>query len=170
MIAIKKTIAKIEQEFEITNDIPKDIFILTDSLSALDAMLLKTSKVNHQNRLKICCKFATMQVIVMESTPPYNGSQDTAGFMATRKQTHLPLAKLGSNMPQKDETVSYSTAKSLAKEYSKTSWKNSWIQNDKGRALFKYQSAPNPKDAINQLERKHQCTVGHRAFLSDIRL
>ena len=69
------------------------------------------------------------------------------------------LAKLGSSMPQPNTTTSFNTAKSLAKKYCKQAWRSQWEQNDTGRSLFKYQSAPDPKDAINQLERKHQCNI-----------
>ena len=72
-------------------------------------------------------------------------------------------------MPQPDEKVTFRTAKTLAKKHSRNSWNNKWIQNDTGRELYKYQPAPNPRDAINQLDRKHQCNIlrmrtGHSAL------
>ena len=76
-----------------------------------------------------------------------------------RKRKADALAKLGSNMAQEDEKVSYNTTVSLAKAHSKNTWKTKWIQNETGRALFQHQQAPNPADAINQLERKHQCNI-----------
>ena len=62
-------------------------------------------------------------------------------------------------MPQPDEKTSYNSAKSIAKQHSKTTWNSKWIQNETGRTLFKYQPAPNPNDAIHKLERKHQCNI-----------
>ena len=155
VIAIKKTIDKIEQELEIANVIPKDLFILTDSQSALDSIenFKDESSKQIEDLLQICHNTSLRYEIniTLQWIPGH------CGIYGNEKAD--ALAKLGSNMPQKDETVSYSTAKSLAKEHSKASWKNLWIQNDKGRALFKHQPAPNPKDAINQLERKHQCNI-----------
>ena len=80
-------------------------------------------------------------------------------------------------MPQINKETSFNTAKSLAKKYSKQTWKAQWAQNDTGRTLYKFQTDPNPRDAINQLERKHQCNVfrlrtghcllnGHRSRLN----
>ena len=62
-------------------------------------------------------------------------------------------------MPQMDQKTPYNTAKQIAKQHSKEVWYNSWIQNDTGRALFKFQPTPNPRDSINQLERKDQCSI-----------
>ena len=42
---------------------------------------------------------------------------------------------------------------------SKNNWKTKWIKNETRRALFQHQQAPNPADARNQLERKHQCNI-----------
>ena len=68
-----------------------------------------------------------------------------------------------------DEKNPYNTAKQIAKKHSKEVWYNSWIQNDMGRALFKYQPTPDPRDAIHQLERKDQCSIfrlrtGHAVY------
>ena len=155
VIAIKKTMDKIDQELEVANIIPKDLFILTDSQSALDAIESYKDESSKQieDLLQICNNTSLKYGIniTLQWIPGH------CGIYGNEKAD--ALAKLGSNMAQKDETVSYSTAKSLAKEYSKSSWRNSWIQNDKGRALFKHQPAPNPKDAINLLDRKHQCNI-----------
>ena len=62
-------------------------------------------------------------------------------------------------MPQTDEKSTYNTAKTIAKQHSKKTWKSQWIQNETGRTLFMHQQAPNPRDALHQLERKHQCNI-----------
>ena len=56
VIALKKTIEKIDQELELANIIPKELFILTDSQSALDAIENYKDKSSKQiqDLLQIC--------------------------------------------------------------------------------------------------------------------
>ena len=95
VIAIKKTIAKIEQEFEITNAIPKDLFILTDSQSALDAIENFKSESSKQieDLLQICHSASHRYGIniTLQWIPGH------CGIYGNEKAD--ALAKLGSNMP-----------------------------------------------------------------------
>ena len=146
---------KIEQEYEIANVTPKDLIILTDSQSALDAIEnFKDQSSKHIEELIFICHSNSLRYginITLQWIPGH------CGIFGNEKAD--ALAKLGSNMAQEDEKVSYNTTVSLAKAHSKNTWKTKWIQNETGRALFQHQQAPNPADAINQLERKHQCNI-----------
>ena len=165
VIAIKKTVEKIEQGFKDGSMTPTMLVILTDSQSALEAI------ENHEHEtskllellLETCHNIIQNYGIelIMQWIPGH------CGILGNEKAD--ALAKLGSKMPQPDEKVTYRTAKTLAKKHSRNSWNNKWIQNDTGRELYKYQPAPNPRDAINQLDRKHQCNIfrmrtGHSAL------
>ena len=55
--------------------------------------------------------------------------------------------------------VSQTTAKQMIKSNSKTEWKNSWTQSEKGRVMFTYMPKPNIKDPINSLKRKDQVII-----------
>ena len=47
----------------------------------------------------------------------------------------------------------------MIKSNSKTEWKNSWTQSEKGRVMFTYMPKPNIKDPINSLKRKDQVII-----------
>ena len=155
IVAITKTIQKLQQEFDYSNIQPEDVVIFTDSQSALDAIASHKEKPSHLiEELLSNCHNASNKYninITLQWIPGHSGI-----FGNEQADT---LAKLGSNMPQPNKTTSFNTAKSLAKKHSKQTWKSQWEQNDTGRNLFKYQSAPDPKDAIHTLERKHQCNI-----------
>ena len=161
-----KTIKKIEQEFENSNIQPQDLVIFTDSQSALEAISSHKEKPSHpiEQLLTNCHNISKSYGIniTLQWIPGHSGV--FGNEQADR------LAKLGSNMPQMNQKTTYNTAKSLAKEHCKKTWRTQWTQNETGRTLFQFQPAPNPRDAINQLERKHQCNIfrlrtGH-AFLN----
>ena len=53
----------------------------------------------------------------------------------------------------------YDTAKQIAKQNTQEVWFNNWMEDDKGRGLHRQLPKPNPKDPINNLERKDQCNI-----------
>ena len=69
------------------------------------------------------------------------------------------LAKKGAAKEQPNKLVSQATAKQIIKSNSKTEWKTSWTQSEKGRAMFKYIPKPNRKDPINLLKRKDKVII-----------
>ena len=173
IVAITKTIQKVEQEFDYSNIQPEDLVIFTDSQSALEAIESHKDKPSILiEELLSNCHNTSIKFninITLQWIPGHCG-------IFGNEQADA-LAKLGSNMPQINKETSFNTAKSLAKKYSKQTWKAQWAQNDTGRTLYKFQTDPNPRDAINQLERKHQCNVfrlrtghcllnGHRSRLN----
>ena len=69
------------------------------------------------------------------------------------------LAKKGSHMQQENIKTTYDTAKQIAKQNTQEVWFNNWMEDDKGRRLHRHLPKPNPKDPINNLERKDQCNI-----------
>ena len=117
VIAIKKTVEKIEQGFKDGSMTPTMLVILTDSQSALEAI------ENHEHEtskllellLETCHNIIQNYGIelIMQWIP------GNCGILGNEKAD--ALAKLGSKMPQPDEKVTYRTAKTLAKKHSRNS-------------------------------------------------
>ena len=155
LIAIMKTIQDLDNRFSEKSTLPTDLVIFTDSQSALEDIANFKSKPSKliEELLQICHNASSTHgtKIYLQWIPGH------CGIFGNEKADKL--AKQGSQMPQTDEKTSYSTAKTIAKKHSKKTWKSQWIQNETGRTLFMHQPAPNPRDPINQLERKHQCNI-----------
>ena len=69
------------------------------------------------------------------------------------------LAKKGSHMQQENVQTTYDTAKQIARQNTQEVWYNNWMEDDKGRRLYRHLPTPNPKDPINNLDRKDQCNI-----------
>ena len=155
IIAMIKTMQEVEKGIKNTSVRPNDITIFTDSQSALEAITsFKDKPTSLLEQLLLTCHNVSKNheiKITLQWIPGH------CGIVGNEKGDSL--AKLGSQMTQPDEETTYSTAKTIAKHHSKKAWNTQWTQNETGRSLFKYQPAPNPKDAIHQLERRHQCNI-----------
>ena len=64
------------------------------------------------------------------------------------------LAKSGAALPQPDVPVNYETAVQIIKSNIQEEWLNDWARNTTGRVMYRHMSKPNPKDAINKLQRE----------------
>ena len=155
IVAIQKTLNTVYQRMEDSTMEPSDVVIFSDCLSSLEAIENWKNKPSKliEKLLQMCHDVSSLYgiEITLQWIPAH------CGIFGNEKADQL--AKLGSRMPQMDEKTPYNTAKQIAKKHSKEVWYNSWIQNDTGRALFKYQPTPDPRDAIHQLERKDQCSI-----------
>ena len=155
IIAIQKTLDALQQQFERGSTTPTDIVLFSDSLSAIQA--IENSQGNAAEGIEdiilTCHRIMSLHRIniTIQWIP---GHSDI--FMNDKADG---LAKMGSHMPQENTKTTYATAKQIAKQNTSETWHNNWTIDDKGRRLYQHQPKPNPKDPINQLNRRDQCNI-----------
>ena len=69
------------------------------------------------------------------------------------------MAKEGSEKEQVSKVCNYSTAKQIIRTKFKDVWHKNWKNGNTGRTMYTYVEKPKPKDGINFLNRKDQCTI-----------
>ena len=69
------------------------------------------------------------------------------------------LAKEGTMKEQMDKPCDNDTVKQILKNNFKEAWLTSWATGQTGRVMYNEMSKPNPRDSINTLKRKEQCTI-----------
>ena len=155
VVAIQKTLDSIHHHLEEGRFPPNDIVIFSDSQSAIQAVenWQDGTAKGIENILKTCDKIMTLYgvKITIQWIPGHSDIKmnDKADG----------LAKKGSHMQQDNVQTTYDTAKQIANQNTQEVWYNNWMEDDKGRQLYQHLPKPNPKDPINNLDRKDQCNI-----------
>ena len=155
VVAIQKTLDSIHHHLEEGCFPPNDIVIFSDSQSAIQAVenWQDGTAKGIENILKTCDKIMTLYgvKITIQWIPGHSDIKmnDKADG----------LAKKGSHMQQDNVQTTYDTAKQIANQNTQEVWYNNWMEDDKGRQLYQHLPKPNPKDPINNLDRKDQCNI-----------
>ena len=154
-LAISESIKTISKTFKENPNKIERCVIFTDSQSCLEALNNQNYKSKAIRDLALTISsfledfgssHFVMQWIPSHCDIPGNERADV-------------LAKRGAAKEQPNILVSQTTAKQMIKSNSKTEWKNSWTQSEKGRVMFTYMPKPNIKDPINSLKRKDQVII-----------
>ena len=155
VVAIQKTLDSIHQHLEERSFKPNNIVIFSDSQSAIQAVdnWQDGTAKGIEDILTSCDKIMsfygveiTIQWIPGHSDIKMNEKADG-------------LAKKGYRMQQDNVKTTYDTARQVAKQNTQEVWYNRWMEDDKGRRLHQLLPKPNPKDPINNLDRKDQCNI-----------
>ena len=155
VVAIQKTLDTIHHHLEERNLRPNDIVIFSDSQSAIQAVenWQDGTAKGIENIVLTCDKIKTLYgiEITIQWIPGHSDIK--------MNEKADGLAKKGSHMQQENIQTTYDTAKQIAKQNTQEVWFNNWMEDDKGRRLHRHLPKPNPKDPINNLERKDQCNI-----------
>ena len=155
VVAIQKTLDSIKEHVEESKVRPNDIIIFSDSQSAIQAVdnWQDGTAKGIENIIQTCDNIMTLY-----------GVDITIQWIPGHSDIRLNdkadgLAKQGSHMQQEHVKTTYDTAKQIAQQNSKEVWYNNWMEDEKGRRLYRHLPTPNPKDPINFLERRDQCNI-----------
>ena len=132
-----------------------NLVVFTDSLSALQALQNYSNSTNKdisQLALSLHRLISTYNVqTTLQWIPGHEGLVGNE-----RADT---LAKEGSEKEQVSKVCNYSTAKQIIRTKFKDVWHKNWKNGNTGRTMYTYVEKPKPKDGINFLNRKDQCTI-----------
>ena len=155
VVAIQKTLDSIQQHIDNRTIQPNNIVIFSDSQSAIQAVenWQEGTAKGIENILQSCDKIMTL-----------HGIEITIQWIPGHCDINLNekadgLAKQGSHMQQENVEATYDTAKQIARQNTQEVWYNNWMEDEKGRRLYRNLPTPNPKDPINFLERRDQCNI-----------
>ena len=154
VLAISTSIQIAHQQFDLNEKPPMTIVIFSDSKSTLES--LKNPPYHNKEVGKLAGDIHNLlsSYDITSHIQWIPGHSDIIGNEKADK-----LAKSGANKPQKENMCSLTTVKQILKTNEKEDWLNRWAGGSTGRVLFREMAKPSNKDAINQLDRKDQCTI-----------
>ena len=152
--AIDTAVTHINHTFDTTPGTINNIVIFTDSLSTLQTLESgrgtdRETTLLQQNLHHLMSNHPAE--VVLQWIPGHSGIRGNEAADA--------LAKRGAALPQPDVPVTYETAVQIIKTNIQEDWLNDWANNTTGRVVHSYMSKPNPKDAINKLQREDQSII-----------
>ena len=153
-VAMEASIRHLSSIFTLCPEKLKNILLLTDSRSVLEALaaenLDNTSVASLAGTIDQFLSSHTTS-IVLQWIPSHTNIKGN--------EQADQLAKLGASLPQPNPPVSLQAAKQMIRANKREEWMNRWAQGTTGRCVFPHMTHPTKTDNINDLTRHQQVSI-----------
>ena len=153
-VAMEASIRHLSSIFTLCPEKTKNVLLLTDSRSVLEALaaenLDNTSVASLAGAIDQFLSSHTSS-LVLQWIPSHTNIKGN--------EQADQLAKLGASLPQPNPPVSLQAAKQIIRANKREEWMNRWAQGKTGRCVFPHMTHPTKTDNINDLTRHQQVSI-----------